>query len=159
LNSKLLNFIYQNISQEKGRTFAEVKKVYLSKLPIKIVDDNVQFSLIEKADKMLELNQQLQDKKNKFLNRVRDNFEPEKSTKKLDAFYDFEFKDFVSELKKQNIKLSLLQQDEWEDYFTAYKSEINKLQSEIAATDKAIDQMVYELYGLTEDEIKIVEEA
>jgi hypothetical protein len=62
-------------------------------------------------------------------------------------------------LKKQNIKLSLLQQDEWEDYFTAYKSEINKLQSEIAATDKAIDQMVYELYGLTEDEIKIVEEA
>ena len=28
---------------------------------------------------------------------------------------------------------------------------------QIAATDKQIDQLVYELYGLTEDEIMIVE--
>jgi hypothetical protein len=30
---------------------------------------------------------------------------------------------------------------------------------QIAATDGQIDRLVYELYGLTEDEIKIVEEA
>ena len=29
----------------------------------------------------------------------------------------------------------------------------------IDATDRQIDQLVYELYGLTDDEIKIVEEA
>lgn len=28
---------------------------------------------------------------------------------------------------------------------------------EIEATDKSIDRLVYELYGLTEEEIKIVE--
>jgi len=28
---------------------------------------------------------------------------------------------------------------------------------EIESTDKAIDQLVYELYGLIEDEIKVVE--
>jgi len=33
-----------------------------------------------------------------------------------------------------------------------------ELKNEIKKTDKEIDQMVYELYGLTEDEIKIVEE-
>ncbi|MFA6101380.1 MAG: hypothetical protein WCV67_00930 [Victivallaceae bacterium] len=33
-----------------------------------------------------------------------------------------------------------------------------ELKATIDATDKAIDQMVYELYGLTEEEIKIVEE-
>ena len=32
-------------------------------------------------------------------------------------------------------------------------------QSEIKATERQIDQLVYELYGLTEEEIKIVEEA
>jgi type I restriction-modification system DNA methylase subunit len=37
--------------------------------------------------------------------------------------------------------------------------EKESLQREIDATDKQIDQLVYELYGLTEDEIKIVEEA
>ncbi len=33
------------------------------------------------------------------------------------------------------------------------------LQRQIEATDKEIDKLVYELYGLTEEEIKIVEEA
>jgi type I restriction-modification system DNA methylase subunit len=37
--------------------------------------------------------------------------------------------------------------------------EKESLQRQIDATDKHIDQLVYELYGLTEDEIKIVEEA
>ena len=35
--------------------------------------------------------------------------------------------------------------------------EKESLQREIEATDKKIDQMVYELYGLTEEEIKIIE--
>jgi hypothetical protein len=34
-----------------------------------------------------------------------------------------------------------------------------RLQRDIAATDRAIDQLVYQLYGLTEDEIKLVETA
>lgn len=38
---------------------------------------------------------------------------------------------------------------------TAHEKEA--LQREIAATDRQIDQLVYKLYGLTEDEIKIVE--
>ena len=32
------------------------------------------------------------------------------------------------------------------------------LQGQIAATDRQIDRLVYELYGLTEEEIRIVEE-
>lgn len=37
--------------------------------------------------------------------------------------------------------------------------EKKNLERQIAALDKQIDQLVYELYGLTEDEIKIVEES
>jgi len=33
------------------------------------------------------------------------------------------------------------------------------IQRQIDATDKHIDQLVYELYGLTDEEIRIVEEA
>jgi hypothetical protein len=39
-----------------------------------------------------------------------------------------------------------------------YKIEINKLQQQINQTDNEIDQLVYKLYGLTQVEIKIVEE-
>ena len=33
------------------------------------------------------------------------------------------------------------------------------IERRIAATDKAIDALVYELYGLTEKEVRIVEES
>lgn len=34
-----------------------------------------------------------------------------------------------------------------------------RIQREIDATDRQIDQLVYQLYGLTDDEIRIVEDA
>jgi len=37
------------------------------------------------------------------------------------------------------------------------EQEQESLQREIESTDGMIDRLVYELYGLTEDEIKIVE--
>ena len=69
----------------------------------------------------------------------------------------YAFKTLIAELKKKKVNISLVQQDEWEEYFTSYKTEINNLQAQIKQTDNEIDQMVYELYELTEDEIKIVE--
>ncbi|MBT4333168.1 MAG: restriction endonuclease, partial [Candidatus Cloacimonetes bacterium] len=37
------------------------------------------------------------------------------------------------------------------------KKEINEFQKHIDKTDNEIDQMVYDLYGLTKEEIEIVE--
>jgi len=93
----------------------------------------------------------------RFIHRLKDTFELDKISKKLNSFYDYDFKTLLSELKKQKITLSLIQQDEWEDYFNTYKTEINHLQTQITQTDQQIDQMVYELYGLTDEEIEIVE--
>ena len=78
---------------------------------------------------------------------------------KLKEFYNYDFKTFNTELKKKKIVLTLKQQDEWEEYFNQYKREINSLQESINKTDKEIDQMVYQLYGLTDEEIKIVEDS
>ena len=155
LNSKLLDWWYQQLIPEKGRVFAEVKVVNLKKLPIKYTSKQEPF--IEKANKMLTFNKQLQEKKVRFLNRVVDNFALNKISKKIDVFYETDFKIFVTELKKQKIKLSLVQQDEWEEYFYTYKDLINQLQDDINTTDKEIDQIVYKLYELTEEEIEIVE--
>ena len=48
---------------------------------------------------------------------------------------------------------------EWMEVFETKKAEAQSLKAEIEKTDKEIDQMVYELYGLSEEEIKIVEGA
>ena len=36
-------------------------------------------------------------------------------------------------------------------------SDLARIEREIEVTDREIDELVYELYGLSEDEIKIVE--
>jgi hypothetical protein len=38
-------------------------------------------------------------------------------------------------------------------------ADLKALNPQIEATDREIDQLAYELYGLSDDEIKIVEEA
>ena len=55
------------------------------------------------------------------------------------------------------MKLSLSQKADWEDYFIAEKSKAETLDNEIEMMDKEIDGMVYELYGLSEEEIRVVE--
>jgi len=42
--------------------------------------------------------------------------------------------------------------------FTGLTQEADRLTREVESVDKAIDGLVYQLHGLTEEEIKIVEE-
>ena len=42
-------------------------------------------------------------------------------------------------------------------FFEAEKAKANAIQQVIYTTDKEIDEMVYELFGLTEEERKVVE--
>ena len=151
LNSKLLRWYY-----ETSFPTLHVQRDELASLPLHDLSGSE--TIATKADTMLSLYANLQQKRQRFLRRLQENLGVTKVTAILERFDEMDFKAFVAELKKQNISLSLAQQDEWEDYFSQYKADCNALSAQIAATDKEIDLMVYELYGLTEDEIKIVEE-
>jgi len=158
LNSKLMAYYFlKNTAKSIRKMFPKIILNDLRKFPFKEIGKNEQQPFIEKADQMLEPNKQLQKKKSKFLGLLKDNLEVEKISKKLNAFYNFDFNTFLDELKKLKIKLSFSNQVEWKDFFEQYKTEINQLQSEISKTDKEIDKMVYKLYGLTENEIAIIE--
>jgi hypothetical protein len=50
-----------------------------------------------------------------------------------------------------------LGKNDWSALFENDKKEVLQIQNQINITDKEIDQMVYKLYGLSDDEIKIVE--
>ena len=53
--------------------------------------------------------------------------------------------------------MSLSDEAEWEEYFNTESKKALELKSQIDETDKEIDQLVYKLYDLTEEEIAIVE--
>ena len=157
LNSQLLRFVYENSVNETGKVFAQVKIIYVDPLPIKNLPLAEQQPFIELADKMLTLNADLQKSVQRFLKRVQENLNPAKISSTLENFYTLEFADFVKELAKQKVKLSLKQQDEWEEYFAEYKTDCVALSEEITATDNEINRLVYKLYDLTDEEIAIVE--
>jgi type I restriction-modification system DNA methylase subunit len=126
---------------------------YFSQIPIA----NTTHELAEKADIMLVLNKQLQEQSQKFQRTLQRKFELESLPKKLENWYELSFAEFVKELAKKKVKLSLSEEAEWEDYFLQEQQKAVAIKNEIVATDKAIDKMVYELYGLTDEEISIVE--
>ena len=116
-----------------------------------------QIEIIEKVDILLSLNKDLQEQSQKFQRTVQRKFELEILPKKLQDWYLLSYADFIKELGKLKIKLTLSQEAEWEDYFTTEATKLNTIKTQIDITDKAIDAMVYELYGLSNEEIAIVE--
>ena len=155
LNSKLCKlWIWYNCPELQGGT-REIRKVYFENIRIPI-DTDMQ-PLADLTDKQMQHVGQLQDKRSRFLRRLTENIEGVKITTALQTFDQMDFAGFLKELKKQKIKLTLPQQDEWEDYFHQHVDACHQLSDRIAATDREIDLRVYQLYGLTEEEIKIVE--
>ena len=109
------------------------------------------------ASSMITLNAQLQEKRNRFLRRLKENFEGVKITAALQTFDQLSFASFVAELKKQKIKLSPMEQDQWEEYFDHYATACRELTAQIASTDREIDLRAYCLYGLTYEEVKTID--
>ena len=155
LNSSIADFWIWYNCPEVGDDRRHMGKAYFEKFPIPSLTEETT-ELESLADTMLTLHQQLQEKRSRFLRRLTENFEGVKITSALQQFDTMDFKSFVAELKKQKIKLTLSQQDEWEEYFTERVAECQELSAQITATDNEIDNRVFDLYGLTEDERKIV---
>ena len=117
---------------------------------------NVADELSLLADTMLSLNKQLQEKRSRFLRRLTENLEGVKITTALQQFDQLDFKALMAELKKQKIHIPVKVQDEWEDFFRERVAECQNLSAQIKATDEEIDNKVFDLYGLTEEEREIV---
>jgi len=156
LNSRLSTYYLTCICPKKLGGYYRFNSSNISSIPIVLPQDQQLF--INLADTMLSLNAQLHEKRSRFLRRLSENLKGVKITAALQNFDQMEFNGFVAELKKQKIKLSLVQQDEWEEYFNQYREACQELSEQIKATDDEIDQRVFDLYCLTKEECEIVME-
>lgn len=158
LNSKLLSYYFvKNTAKSVRKLFPKIILNDLRKFPIKKIKPEFQEPFIEKADLILALNKELQEQSQKFQRTILRKFNLEDLPKKLQDWYLLTYADFIKELAKKKVKLTLSEEAEWEDYFETESKKAQDLKAQIDKTDKEIDQMVYELYGLSEEEIGIVE--
>ncbi len=163
-------WIWYNCPELQGGT-REISKVYFEHFPVPKASEKQRVLLEQNAKRNTRLTASIKEDGAKFLNYLKSQFEIETFSKKLQNWHELEFGEFIKELNKA-IKVSNKQRDngtrpialltkteemEWMEVFETKKVEAQNLKSEIDKTDREIDQMVYELYGLTEEEIGIVE--
>ena len=65
---------------------------------------------------------------------------------------------FLKQTRQHAVLSSISEQAELMQYFDEQQTKANSIQQTITQTDKEIDAMVYKLYDLTVEEIKIIEQ-
>ncbi|MFY7788618.1 MAG: TaqI-like C-terminal specificity domain-containing protein, partial [Thermoflexibacteraceae bacterium] len=157
LNSNLLNYIYQDIAQEKGKLFAEVKKIYLEKLPIKVASPEEQQVIAEKVNQLLQHYKALSKVRIDLLELLESNFAKDKFTKKLENWFLLDWAAFYQEIEKIGVKMSLKKQKEWKEFFDEEQTTARHNYQAIQTLEKSINELVYQLYNLTAEEIAWIE--
>ncbi|MCG2718279.1 MAG: BREX-1 system adenine-specific DNA-methyltransferase PglX [Nanoarchaeota archaeon] len=130
--------------------------------------DVVHDSLTYLAEQMIEMNKEKNRVVKDFLEWIQSEIKTKPETltgrTKLKQYYILDFDELLTILKNNKkripVNISSLQfHKNLKEGFETSKNVLTPLRIKIEATDNLIDQIVYKLYGLTEEEIKIVEES
>ncbi len=154
LNSKLVWFFLKGICVQRSGGYLEVKPQYFEKIPIPQKTESWSEEIRLKVES-IQLNtktKHIGDERFKSL--LASEFEIEQWAAKLNKWWTLDYSSFIGALK---VKLTLAQKDELLSVFDKYSTELIALDNEIQETEKEIDQLVYELYDLTKEEVAIVE--
>lgn len=173
-NSKMLSwYASMKVSNFAKKTFPKLNPSDIKSLPIsEAIESDINMGLETKSILITDLFKTLNDLSKRFHRYFSTKNSLTKTSRKLQSWNRLVFHDFVKELNKAirvNNKIlvsigketipPLTKKDEfeWLELFEENKKKAQDLQSQINQTESEIDQMIYELYGLTQEEIEIVE--
>lgn len=159
-NSKLIEIYLHSITPLKKGGYHSYSPSILDKVPIPYASIDFQQPIIDEVEKILELNKNFDNEISSFQKWLKRTFEIDKLPKKLENYYELDFEEFLQEVKKKKVDITQRKtQDLLEKEFNESLEIIEPLQRQIKETDDKINQLVYALYELTEEEINIIEES
>lgn len=154
LNSKLMRWIFQFENFHMvNKPLAEIKVVFLERLPIKITS-NSEF-LHQLVSDLSRWMIELENTENSFLSILSSKFEDSTWLKKFKNWTKLTETTFLKYMESQKVTVS--KQAEWLDFFRSQRTTALLLEERIASTESQIDDVIYKLYNLNEEDIKIIE--
>ena len=164
LNSKFLTYIVRQMMITNEQAFPQIMMTDIKLLKIPDVDSSIQNNLSKLSNILSEKTESHFKIETKFSKYIQSQFSIEKLSRKLQSWHALEFGVFINELNKAIKKVGGEKLDDKAQFslmslFEEQQEEAQTLKVEIDQKDREIDQMVYELYDLTENEIKIVDES
>lgn len=158
MNSKLIYWQFKYISTSVRGGYLRYTKQYVEKIPIYPATVKEQKPFIGKAELMLKLNNQLLDEVAGFHDWLNHIFKIEKLSQKLERYYELSIDELIDEVKKKKVNVKSRENYQvLKEGFNNSLKKISPLLIQIEETNNEIDRMVYELYGLDDDEIEIIE--
>lgn len=164
VNSTLISWYASlKVSNFAKKTFPKLNPKDIKSLPIsKNVLEKEGIRIEKNAIQLIEFYNSLNSIIQSFLKFISAKTTESKFSRKLENWHELDFADFIKELNKAIKKAggtSLTKKDEfeWLELFEDNKKKAQELQTQITQTEKTIDTMVYDLYGLTQEERDIIE--
>ncbi len=154
LNSKVVWYFLKGVCVVRSGGYFEVKPQYFAQVPVPEIDVASRESIEHLVNQILEKATELGLSSNRLKQLVSNEFTINTWPTKLNKWWHLDFSDFIKSLK---LKLSLQQKDELLSLFEKYRNECLELDNTIKQSEREINDLVYQLYNLTEDEIKMIE--
>src|SRR5207248_7533353 len=122
LNSSVSTFFLKHTAIERQGGFIEQKPIYVTRIPITNVNDDLRDVLSEKVETLLKLNSEKQELQQQALEVLRAEYKLPKVTQKLERFLNLGWNEFLEELEKQKIRIDLTQKDRLNIWFRSKRS-------------------------------------
>jgi hypothetical protein len=164
LNSRLTWWLIQQLSPAlRGGVWRQrLKAQYIEALPIPSSSSETRALLAQLAESAQRAAEARRDLQAAFRRRILTDLAPGGATArlagKLADWPALDFKAFHDEVKKQfKSPIPLAERDAWQARFEADRARNVELSAEILRCERVIDQLVYALFALTNEEIRLVE--
>jgi len=157
LNSKLIAW-YHSLTSPKANKglFPKILVNDVRNIPIPQISQEAQKEFNVLVEIMQSTTKNLDNLRINFLTFILSKYKIENPSKKIQNWVELEFTDLIDELAKQKINLSASEEYELMQLFENEMKRVKELNEIFANTDNVIDLMVYHLYGLNQDEIKLI---
>lgn len=155
LNSTLIKFWLKNKGKMQGNNY-QLDKEPLKKIPIKYEENNLTLSIKAIVENILEHYQNFYEETNNFnkwlLRTISSDLNP------VFEYYDLSIDEFLIELEKQGIDTRPRDiQELIETEFNKSVEIIKPLLRELKEFENQVNKIVYELYGISSEEIELIE--
>ncbi len=164
LSSRVIWFVITQISQplaeRKGTLIYRLFSQSMERLPIPALSDEQRTHIADLAQQLTNVARDRYRMRREMAQRVKSDLGAGQSkvTDRLDEWWRLDWQGFRDEVRKSfKREIPLKERGEWQEMFQEQQAEIHRLTAEIMRLEEALNAAVYAVYGLSAEEIALIE--
>jgi hypothetical protein len=157
LNSKVVSFFHSRRAVKSNRlVFPKAVLADVNCYPIIVADASARAIISDKVEIVLQKREEMKALHVAFTDLLRADIGLKTVSGKIQTWPEAPFAELLAEFEKQKITIDLSKKSEWLKYHGEKVAEWDAIQAEIANAETTIDDKVNEIYGLTPEEVVII---